>query len=81
MSSYFQNYFKIIVERETPAVSSSAGNEIPSNSAGGIGGTKAPQATGNDKVFPDDCGTDPNTRRGLLCFPDGQLCADRKRSH
>ena len=39
--------------------------------------TKEPQATGNDKVYPDDCGRD-DKNKGLLCFPDGLLCQNRK---
>ena len=43
-------------------------------------GTQAPVSTGVDKLFPDDCGRNTQTGRGKLCFPDGQLCADRKYS-
>ena len=41
-------------------------------------GTQSPVATGQDSLFPSDCGRDTSTGRGKLCFPDGQLCADRK---
>ena len=41
-------------------------------------GTKEPQATGEDKVYPDDCGRDEKDK-GLLCFPDGLLCANSKK--
>ena len=41
-------------------------------------GTQSPQATGNDKLFPDDCGRDTSTGTGKLCFPDGLLCQDRE---
>ena len=41
-------------------------------------GTQTPQATGTDEVFPRDCGTNVNTGRGKLCFPVGNLCAERK---
>ena len=41
-------------------------------------GTKAPQATGIDKLFPDDCGRDEDKGTGKLCFPDGKLCENRK---
>lgn len=37
--------------------------------------TKEPQATGIDKLYPDDCGRD-DKNKGLLCFPDGQVCAE-----
>merc|ERR1711997_734453 len=40
-------------------------------------GTQEPQATGRDELFPSDCGRDTGTGRGKLCFPDGQLCANR----
>jgi len=40
-------------------------------------GTQAPRATGTDEVFPRDCGRHTDTGRGKLCFPVGQLCADR----
>ena len=53
----------------------------PSNNAGGIGGTKKPVATGIDNPFPDDCGRDADTGTGLLCFPDGKLCEERKHSY
>ena len=39
-------------------------------------GTEAPVATGNDPLFPDDCGRDPDKGTGKLCFPDGLLCKD-----
>ena len=41
-------------------------------------GTQSPKATGTDEVFPRDCGRHTDTGRGKLCFPVGQLCADRK---
>jgi len=41
------------------------------------GGTQRPKADGVDTLFPDDCGTNPKTGTGKLCFPDGQLCRDR----
>ena len=41
-------------------------------------GTQSPQATGNDKLFPDDCGRDENEGTGKLCFPDGLLCQNSK---
>ena len=41
-------------------------------------GTQSPVSTGKDALFPEDCGRDSNTGRGKLCFPDGQLCANRK---
>lgn len=37
--------------------------------------TKEPQANGIDKLYPDDCGRD-DKNKGLLCFPDGQVCAE-----
>jgi len=40
-------------------------------------GTQSPKATGTDEVFPRDCGRHTDTGRGKLCFPVGQLCADR----
>jgi len=40
-------------------------------------GTQSPQATGNDKLFPDDCGRDEDKGTGKLCFPDGLLCQNR----
>ena len=33
-----------------------------------------PVSTGNDELFPTDCGRDPKKGTGKLCFPDGQLC-------
>ena len=41
-------------------------------------GTQSPQATGRDKLFPDDCGRDEDKGTGKLCFPDGKLCEERK---
>ena len=41
-------------------------------------GTQAPQATGRDKLFPDDCGRDEDKGTGKLCFPDGKLCEESK---
>ena len=43
-------------------------------------GTKAPQATGVDKLFPDDCGRDEDKGTGKLCFPDGLLCQESELS-
>jgi len=40
-------------------------------------GTRSPQATGREELFPSDCGRDPNQGTGKLCFPDGLLCKDR----
>ena len=40
-------------------------------------GTKEPIATGEDKLYPDDCGRGED-KKGLLCFPDGLLCQNRK---
>ena len=44
---------------------------------GGDGGTRSPQATGRDELFPGDCGRD-NDDKGKLCFPDGLLCQQSK---
>ena len=41
-------------------------------------GTQAPQATGRDALFPDDCGRDEDQGTGKLCFPDGKLCEESK---
>ena len=41
-------------------------------------GTRSPQATGREELFPSDCGRDPNQGTGKLCFPDGLLCKDSK---
>ena len=41
-------------------------------------GTQTPVATGRDEILPRDCGTNVNTGRGKLCFPDGKLCQERK---
>ena len=41
-------------------------------------GTQSPQATGIDKLFPDDCGRDVDKGTGKLCFPDGKLCENSK---
>ena len=41
-------------------------------------GTQSPQATGNDALFPEDCGRNTDTGRGKLCFPDGLLCKESK---
>ena len=30
------------------------------------------------EILPTDCGRDTQKGTGKLCFPDGQLCADRK---
>ena len=37
-------------------------------------GTKSPQSTGREELFPSDCGRDPQDGTGKLCFPDGLLC-------
>ena len=39
--------------------------------------TEKPVATGQDSLYPEDCGRDDNNK-GLLCFPDGLLCQNRK---
>ena len=44
-------------------------------------GTRSPQATGKEELFPSDCGRDPNQGTGKLCFPDGLLCRDSKYKH
>ena len=41
-------------------------------------GTQEPVATGNDALFPEDCGRNADTGRGKLCFPDGLLCKESK---
>ena len=41
-------------------------------------GTQSPVATGNDELFPRDCGRDPDKGTGKLCFPDGLLCQESK---
>ena len=41
-------------------------------------GTQEPVSTGKDEINPSDCGRDTQKGTGKLCFPDGQLCADRK---
>ena len=43
-------------------------------------GTQRPVATGRDQINPDDCGRNTNTGRGKLCFPDGKLCQDSKKT-
>jgi len=48
-----------------------------SNLHGGVGGTKEPVSTGNDELYPRDCGRDAKKNTGLLCFPDGKLCEQR----
>jgi len=40
-------------------------------------GTARPQATGNEELFPSDCGRNVDSGTGKLCFPDGLLCRDR----
>ncbi len=40
-------------------------------------GTRFPQATGRDDLFPPDCGKNPDGT-GKLCFPDGILCQNSK---
>ena len=39
--------------------------------------TEKPIATGEDSLFPDNCGRDDNNK-GKLCFPDGLLCQNSK---
>ena len=39
-------------------------------------GTRSPQATGKDELYPSDCGRDTSQGTGKLCFPDGLLCQD-----
>ena len=39
-------------------------------------GTQTPVSTGRDQILPSDCGTNTQTGRGKLCFPDGKLCAE-----
>ena len=39
--------------------------------------TEKPVATGQDSLYPEDCGRD-DKNKGLLCFPDGLLCQNRK---
>ena len=41
-------------------------------------GTARPQATGNEELFPSDCGRNVDSGTGKLCFPDGLLCRDRE---
>ena len=41
-------------------------------------GTQRPKADGQDKLFVDDCGRNTDDGTGKLCFPDGQLCQNRK---
>ena len=41
-------------------------------------GTQRPQATGQEELFPSDCGRNVDTGTGKLCFPDGLLCRDRE---
>ena len=41
-------------------------------------GTQSPQASANDKLFPEDCGRDTRKGTGKLCFPVGNLCAESK---
>ena len=41
-------------------------------------GTRRPQASGRDELFPSDCGRDENKGTGKLCFPDGRLCQQSK---
>jgi len=38
--------------------------------------TEKPIATGEDSLFPENCGRDDNNK-GKLCFPDGLLCQNR----
>merc|ERR1712223_1474456 len=40
-------------------------------------GTQRPQATGQEELFPSDCGRNVDTGTGKLCFPDGLLCRGR----
>ena len=39
--------------------------------------TEKPIATGQDSLYPDNCGRDENNK-GNLCFPDGLLCQNSK---
>ncbi len=58
-------------------------NEHSSSGGGGFGGnsgTDKPQATGKDETYPTDCGRDKKKGTGLLCFPDGELCKNSKRT-
>ena len=41
-------------------------------------GTQSPVSTGNDELYPSDCGRDPDKGTGKLCFPDGTLCKNSK---
>ena len=41
-------------------------------------GTKRPQSTGKEELFPTDCGRNTDSGTGKLCFPDGLLCRDSK---
>lgn len=41
-------------------------------------GTARPQATGQEELFPSDCGRNTDSGTGKLCFPDGLLCRDRE---
>ena len=59
-------------------LSSSSGFRDSSSTGGNTGGTEKPVATGNDEILPSDCGRDPKKGNGLLCFPDGKLCAESK---
>jgi len=56
-------------------------SQFSGNSGNSIGNTanketEKPVATGNDSLFPEDCGRDDNNK-GKLCFPDGLLCQNR----
>ena len=39
-------------------------------------GTRVPQATGFDELYPEDCGRHPHDGTGKLCMPDGLLCQE-----
>ena len=39
-------------------------------------GTRVPQATGFDEIYPEDCGRHPHDGTGKLCMPDGLLCQE-----
>ncbi len=38
-------------------------------------GTREPQATGRDELYPADCGRNPRDGTGKMCFPDALLCS------
>jgi len=75
------------------SVSSSGGGSSSSSGGGGFfglgdifgggggrftdDGTQSPVSTGNDELYPTDCGRDTDKGTGKLCFPDGLLCKNR----